>query len=67
MKIQPEPIALPMLGAPPHEPYLGADWTSSTLRTGCQDHLLHPSRRGDEFVFHRGHAITTTLPLASKA
>ena len=66
MKIQPEPIALPMLGPPPRDPYLGADWTSSMLRPGCQQHLQCPSRRGNARVFHRGHAITT-LPIASKA
>lgn len=47
MKIQPQPIAIPVLVVPSRDPYLGADWTSSTLRPGCQDNLLHPSRRGN--------------------
>lgn len=34
------------------KPFKGVDWSTSLLRPGCQDHLLHPSRRGDEYVPH---------------
>jgi len=40
--------------------YAGTDWSRSTMRPGCQDHLQHPSRRGDERVEHR-------LPLSMQA
>ena len=33
--------------------YQGESWPNSTLRPGCQDHLQHPSRRGDVLVEHR--------------
>lgn len=29
------------------KPFLGVDWSTSTMRPGCQDFLKHPSRRGD--------------------
>lgn len=45
--------------------WLGTDWSRAMLRTGCQDHLQYPSRRGDARVFHRGHVITA-LPSLSK-
>ena len=33
--------------------FSGIDWSRSTLRPGCQDHQLVPSRRGDMRVAHR--------------
>lgn len=30
--------------------FTGVNWTQSLQRPGCQDHLLHPSRRGDQRV-----------------
>ena len=49
---------------PPHTPgsgkvadyqkFKGTDWSMSIHRPGCQDHLLCPSRRGDERVMHKG-------------
>lgn len=35
-------------------PFAGIDWSGSMLRTGCQDHQLVPSRRGEVWVPHRG-------------
>lgn len=34
------------------EPFKGIDWSMSIRRPGCQDHLKHPSRRGDKRVPH---------------
>lgn len=34
--------------------WAGTDWTGTTSRTGCQDHLAVPSRRGDMRIPHRG-------------
>lgn len=42
----------PLTGA-----YTGTNWASATMRAGCQDHLLHPSRSGDTRVMH-GTAIS---------
>ncbi|MDD2730379.1 hypothetical protein [Malikia sp.] len=32
----------------------GVNWANATQRPGCQDHLLHPSRRGDQRVPPQG-------------
>ena len=37
---------------PPTGTYTGTDWTGATMRSGCQDHTKHPSRRGDTYVMH---------------
>ena len=64
MNFDPLPRAVPVHSTNKRDPYTGADWTSSMSRPGCQDHLLHPSRRNDARVFHRGHA-TTLQPMRS--
>lgn len=64
MNFEPLPRAVPVQSTNKNGPYTGADWASSMLRPGCQDHLLHPSRSGDARVFHRGHA-TTLQPMRS--
>lgn len=66
MNFDPMFRAVPVQSTSKPGPYTGADWASSMLRTGCQDHLQYPSRRGNERVFHRGHATTLNTP-ASKA
>lgn len=33
--------------------FAGVDWGTSTMRPGCQDHLQHPSRRGNALVPYR--------------
>jgi hypothetical protein len=35
------------------DPYTGTDWTGAMTRSGCEDHQLVPSRRGDMRVAHR--------------
>jgi hypothetical protein len=37
----------PLTGA-----YAGTSWASATMRAGCQDHLLHPGRRGNRLIPH---------------
>lgn len=39
------------------KPFTGVDWTTSLLRPGCQDHLQHPSRRGNDLVPHHNGAL----------
>ena len=36
------------------DPYTGTDWTGAMTRSGCEDHQLVPSRRGEVRVLHRG-------------
>ena len=36
------------------ELFKGVDWSHSTMRPGCMDHLKYHSRRGDKFVEHTG-------------
>jgi hypothetical protein len=36
------------------DPYTGTDWTGAMTRSGCEDHQLVPSRRGEVRVMHRG-------------
>ena len=49
-------------------PFKGVDWSHSTQRPGCMDHLQHPSRRGDELVPHMGkmmHMVSNVKEFAS--
>ena len=64
MNLDPMPRAVPVQATNPSGFYTGANWAYSMSRPGCQDHLLHPSRRGDARLFHRGHA-TTLQPMSS--
>ena len=38
--------------------FKGVDWSHSTMRPGCMDHLKYHSRRGDVFVEHTGMLIS---------
>lgn len=42
--------ATPLAQPEKTEPWRGVDWSVSTMRPGCLDHELVPSRRGDERV-----------------
>lgn len=52
------PDGLQVQHLPTHEhwrqDFAGMDWSNSVQRPGCQDHLLIPSRRGDQLIAHRG-------------
>lgn len=54
-----------------YQPYKGVDWSASLSRPGCQDHLKHPSRRGDDRVpHHNGNLVYTgsaVQPFATNA
>ena len=52
------PAGLQVQVAPPSNlgargTWSGINWAHATQRPGCQDHLLHPSRRGDQLVPHQ--------------
>lgn len=47
-------------------PFNGVNWTASIQRPGCQDHLLHPSRRGDQLVPPQTPAIGCVGDLRDK-
>ena len=55
MNFDPMPCAVPVQATNKNGTYTDADWASSMSRPGCQDHLLHPSRRCDARGFHRGN------------
>lgn len=47
--------------------FRGVDWSVSTSRPGCMDHLQHPSRRGDELVMHQQRMIHMASPVSQFA
>lgn len=45
----------------------GVDWSHSTQRPGCQDHLQIPSRVGDRIVPYKAPGLICTGVLADKS
>lgn len=46
--------------------FLGVDWSTSTMRPGCQDFLKCPSRRGDGLHPHRAPILNGSSPKEKK-
>lgn len=44
--------------------FTGVDWSTSTMRPGCQDHLKHPSRRSDGLHPYREPILNASSSMA---
>jgi hypothetical protein len=62
--VQAIPNAVPPRTYQSRQPFNGVDWSASTMRPGCQDHLQYPSRRSDGLHPYRAPILNASSSMA---